>query len=102
MNEMNIPRFTAEASLYGSSSYYRYGQSADSKTQAQDRAQVIPQLSVSCGNKSLDTICFPFAAPAWPACAWLAIWDRGAASSCIYGLMVAHAPWCAPCSVTAP
>jgi len=44
MNTMNMPGFSADASLYRSSGYYRHGQSADSHADT-----VVPAIPF-CGN----------------------------------------------------
>jgi len=98
MHKIKVPGFRADASI-GS----RHGTEGRGKTAlVSDDAGVVPQLSLSCGNASLNTICFPFAAPAWLPCESAFFWNQGWASSCIFAHMVAHAPWCAPCTVTAP
>jgi|KBSMisStandDraft_5_1062788.scaffolds.fasta_scaffold202908_3 hypothetical protein len=98
MNTTKLPGFRAEASIRGRHATVGVGKTATTP----DEAGVVPQLSLSCGNATLNTICFPFAAPAWLPCESAFFWNQGWASSCIFAHMVAHAPWCAPCTVTAP
>lgn len=68
-----------------------------------DRGRVRPQLTVTgCGSPTLNTACFGFAIPTWWPCESSFWWNQGLAGSCMYWSMRAAAPFCAPCTVTAP
>lgn len=90
-----IPGFHAEASLGTCDGVQRQRR----RSKSEDRALVVPQLRLNCGNTFLTTTCTLLAASPAVACVSWFFWNPGAAVSCTYGLLVAHAPWCAPCTV---
>jgi hypothetical protein len=94
---MNMPRFTAEASLsYAQQSTYRQYE----VVQNNDGSKVVPQFArVSCGNQFLNTVCQPGANAGELGC-WYLWWNRDLQIGCIRAHMVVAQPWCADCVVT--
>ena len=100
-------QFTAERSL--GTNWSQPAQRARTQAPAimrnktDDRSRVLPQLTVTgCGSPTLNAACLGFAIPAWWPCESGLWWNQGLAGRCMYWSMRAAAPFCAPCTVTAP
>ena len=103
----NTPQFTAERSLgtewpQPNDRVRKRARAMMRNSKTDDRARVLPQLTVTCGSPSLNAVCLGHAIPAWLPCESAFWWNQGLAGSCMYWTMRSHAPWCAACTVTAP
>jgi hypothetical protein len=100
MNDANLPRFTAELTLRPSSVMAGRWENAGRRTRDHGKGSVVPQwTTLICPNPSLQTACSLAFYPADFSCAWLGWFNHSAETSCAYGIMTAHFPWCAPCIV---
>jgi hypothetical protein len=54
MNTMNIPGFTADASLYRTSASYQSRPKIDGSGEQQVAGQVVPQLAINLGCQKFD------------------------------------------------